>query len=892
MVSTALFLAGRLHAYEPRAAEAAYLMALCHLRMNQYKIAFDYSRNAGSRATHLGCAYVFAQTCLHLGRYGDGIAALDKSRAHWIGRNSWGKHTETRRQHLPDAAAVLCLLGKLLQAYGEINRAVECYADALKVNPFAWDAFTGLCELGVNVRVPNVFKMTPEMASNISASGNEESSLSVGDDSQQSLVSQSFSNDPFSVSTNRVNGEVRQNQTKSALFEKHNGSTGLVTPVAGTNTYDAVETPSAPGAMVNGHGTKVREPVAPNVDEATNIEPPQAPTRKIRALAGSGMDVSDHAPPKMKTSIMRARSRADRDGDEMDTTSSGTTSSLGMGIGIGDRKRTVSGHAAQTASTAPLKDYSSLNPPDPMAPQRRSVRILNSITRPQSKFSGAASNVNGKDTRELKKARAIGTKGRATTSTVGRVVSGNRKHEPADVDPRETKPLVVTNHQPPPPAKTQNVEKIKEIESMQMLLDLFCKLGSGFMALSHYRCQEAHQIFSSITPAQRETPWVLAQMARSLCEQSLWADAEKVYIRLRMLAPARMEDLDLYSTCLWHLKKDVELSFLAHELIDVNRLTPQAWIIVGNTFALQREHDQAIKCFKRATQLDPKFAYAFTLQGHEHIANEEYDKALGAYRNAIAAKNRHYNAWYGLGRVYEKQGKFDVAEQHYRTAASINPYHAVLICCVGSVLEKLKKPQQALDQYTRSLELDPKSSLARFRKAKVLMALQYPDIALGELVLLKDIAPDDANVHFQLGRVYKMLRQKGNSIKHFTTALTLDPKVRAGCVWREVAADTRTGISADQRGDGADRGRRRRGRAHDLKRLNFAGLSRPCSIKGESARLMEFGMATVEGASFTVIAWHFTAERTLHGAGVEQRSGRDGTTTILSSSCKNQGKLY
>lgn len=58
------------------------------------------------------------------------------------------KHSETRRQHLPDAAAVLCLQGKLWQAHKDLTQAVECYAEALKLNPFMWDAFLGLCEAG------------------------------------------------------------------------------------------------------------------------------------------------------------------------------------------------------------------------------------------------------------------------------------------------------------------------------------------------------------------------------------------------------------------------------------------------------------------------------------------------------------------------------------------------------------------------------------------------------------------------------------------------------------------------------------------------------------------------------------------------------------------------
>jgi anaphase-promoting complex subunit 3 len=83
--------------------------------------------------------------------------------------------------------------------------------------------------------------------------------------------------------------------------------------------------------------------------------------------------------------------------------------------------------------------------------------------------------------------------------------------------------------------------------------------------------------------------------------------------------------------------------------------------------------------------LDPRFAYAFTLQGHEHVSNEEYDKAMLAYRRAISADHRHYNGWYGMGQVFEKMGKFDVAEKHYRTAAGINPHNALLLVKIGSV---------------------------------------------------------------------------------------------------------------------------------------------------------------------------------------------------------------
>jgi anaphase-promoting complex subunit 3 len=106
--------------------------------------------------------------------------------------------------------------------------------------------------------------------------------------------------------------------------------------------------------------------------------------------------------------------------------------------------------------------------------------------------------------------------------------------------------------------------------------------------------------------------------------------------------------MDLFSTVLFHLGKDIDLAFLAHEMVDLDWLSPQTWCVVGNSFASQHEHDQAIACFQRAVQLDPQFAYAYSLQGLEHTENEEYDKARQCFMNALRANRRLYHAWFGV----------------------------------------------------------------------------------------------------------------------------------------------------------------------------------------------------------------------------------------------------
>lgn len=640
--------------------------------------------------------------------------------------------------------------------------------------------------------MPNIFKMTPEMMSVLSSSSNEETQLGILDESppsnalsksQVNVNQQPSTNDPFSISKNRINGEVRNNAGSLALFEKFNSKKNIVAPAENIVRPDPqiLDTPTGPLGVIDDSVFSGKEIGGRAAATSISTEPPLAPQRKGRTLPGLGMDFGIDAPPKLRTNPTE-QSQSGSKGSSGEQDNAALSRSSNLSNGTGDLKRTVSGKASQ-ATTSNSRQDAGITSNDPGAPQRRSQRLFNHMRTQSGRFAASTGSIATKEGRELKKAKATGTKGRsANTFNVGRVVSGNRKHgDPMDVDGKEPRPTSqpgnqVTSHKP-----VVN-EKVKEYEGLQQLLDLFLKLGSGYFALSHYQCQDALRCFNSISPSQRETPWVLAQIGRAYYEQTSYIEAEKTFARIKTIAPSRLDDMEVYSTILWHLKNDIDLAFLAHEIVDIDRNSPQAWCAVGNSFSLQRDHDQALKCFKRATQLDPKFAYAFTLQGHEHVANEEYDEALTAYRASLAAENRHYNAWYGLGKVFEKQGKYSFAEQHYRTAASINPTNAVLVCCIGVVLEKMKSPKAALVQYSRACELSEKSALCRFKKARVLMALQKPERALVELRVLKDIAPDEANVHFLLGTAYKQLRQKGSAIRHFTMALNLDPKVIVCCV--------------------------------------------------------------------------------------------------------------
>jgi anaphase-promoting complex subunit 3 len=579
-----------------------------------------------------------------------------------------------------------------------------------------------------------------------------------------------------------VNGKINgiatpMNDPFSMKLKAPLGLYGESGKAAEVNGIYECETPLTNGTQIDDDVTMDE---APSGDEA-----PPAPSRKPSRSIYTFQSEMPGDIPKMRSISTRSKGKA-----EPGTSESVEHLVRPTSIPI-SHKRTVSG---QAANPPPQVDHRE----PPGAPQRRSDRLLRNRILPAttrlaavvSRDSESKDKLGKRDL--LRRTKITGTKGKATVSTVGRVVSGNRKPlEPTERDGKEMRP----------PSVASTIGSIKDVsrrtapslpevspqkEALVYLLEQYGRIGQGYLALSKYDCQVALGFFETVPPSFRETPWVLAQIGRAHFEKSSYNEAEQIFAKIKKMAPSRTEDMEIYSTVLWHLKKEVDLAYVSHELIETDRLSPQAWCALGNAFSLQGEHDQAVKCFRRATQLDPKFAYAFTLAGHEYVANEEFDKALLAYRHAISADNRHYNGWYGLGQVFERLGKYDIAKDHYINAAKINPTNPVLKVCIGLVLEKTstgtvsektRRRETALDMYNDACELDPRSHKARFCKARVLLVLGRPTEAHKELEELKNMIPDDSTVHFLLGKIYRYLRNKPAALRHFTIATTLDPKV-------------------------------------------------------------------------------------------------------------------
>jgi anaphase-promoting complex subunit 3 len=341
------------------------------------------------------------------------------------------------------------------------------------------------------------------------------------------------------------------------------------------------------------------------------------------------------------------------------------------------------------------------------------------------------------------------------------------------------------------------------------MIELLRYMGKAYQLLCMYYCTEASKCLKSLPLKHRHTGWVQHQLGRAAFERADYNEAREHFMLMRKLEPHRMQGLELFSTSLWQLKKDVELCFLSQEVVAFDRKSPEVWCVIGNCFSLQKEHTAAMKFFQRAIQLDPDFSYAYTLCGHEYISNEDFDKAVTFFRNAIRTHDRHYTAWFGVGTIYYRQEKYQLAEYHFRRALKINPRSSVLYCYLGMVLHAKKQLKEALHVLDSASKLDPMNPQPKYQRAKVLQSMGRLEAALEELKAVRDRAPREASVHMLMGQLYERLKDKDNAMIHYTTALDLKPQEGGNIVKSAIDRlhSDLTGDSGQSKdGDGGDGG--------------------------------------------------------------------------------------
>lgn len=740
----AVFLAERLYA-EVHSEEALFLLATCYYRSGKAYKAYRLLK--GHSCTTPQCKYLLAKCCVELSKLAEGEQILTG------GVLNKQKSQEDLVSEFGDSAPfTLSLLGHIYCKTDRLAKGSECYQRSLSLNPFLWSPFQTLCQIGERPDPEQVFRLTslqnftgapPPAPISPAHTPSHRADTVLMETPQDTLelnrLNLESSNSKFSSMT----ADSTMSYIDSSLISPETVSMGTA------GSLLSKQNKSKSGRSLLG-GPAALSPLTPSFG-ILPLEPSPGDQSFLQSYghSGSGME-----PPPPGAPAKKSIARISQAGTKSVFSQSGNSRDV-QPIPFNPTQTT----APQTSTTPQVLSPTIAAPPN--VQPRRSSRLFTS-----------ASSTAKENSKKLKMKFPTKIPNRKTKSKTGKAgLSSSNLNDSLDILKLESS-LTEGKGCLTPQYQALSLQKAAADGLMALLRDI----GRGYVALCSYNCREAISILSSLPSHHYNTGWVLGMVGRAHFELADYMQAERLFSEVRRMESYRVEGMEIYSTTLWHLQKDVALSALSKDLTDMDKNCPEAWCVAGNCFSLQREHDIAIKFFQRAIQVEPAFAYAYTLLGHEFVLTEELDKALACFRNAIRVNKRHYNAWYGLGMIFYKQEKFNLAEIHFKKALSINPQSSVLLCHIGVVQHALKKSDNALETLNRALGIDPKNPLCKFHRASILFAKEKYKAALQELEELKQIVPKESLVYFLIGKVYKKLGQTHLALMNFSWAMDLDPK--------------------------------------------------------------------------------------------------------------------
>ncbi|PIC50895.1 hypothetical protein B9Z55_001618 [Caenorhabditis nigoni] len=314
-------------------------------------------------------------------------------------------------------------------------------------------------------------------------------------------------------------------------------------------------------------------------------------------------------------------------------------------------------------------------------------------------------------------------------------------------------------------------------DKYKWLFDLYRHISFIEECISTYNWKTADALFAKLDKEiLLNTSMIRLQLGRACFEQSEYRECRVILSDLHERKKWKVEGTELLSTSMWHLQDTHALSALAQTLTTESRERAQSWCVAGNCFSLQRQHTQAIECMERAIQLDKRFAYAYTLLGHELIVQDDLDKASGSFRSALLLSPRDYRAWYGLGLVHLKKEQNTIALTNIQKAVSINPTNRAMLCTLSTIEQQRGKTDTALVLIDRALTLNPLDVACRFNRARLLFESKRNDECLKELEKLKASSPDEAFIYHLLARVHRRMGNTHLALLSYSWAAELDPR--------------------------------------------------------------------------------------------------------------------
>src|SRR5664279_5640870 len=184
----------------------------------------------------------------------------------------------------------------------------------------------------------------------------------------------------------------------------------------------------------------------------------------------------------------------------------------------------------------------------------------------------------------------------------------------------------------------------------------------------------------------------------------------------------------------------------------------------GMSYVDKKQYDAALIQFKKAIQVDPKYAEAHYQLGLVYLHLQRGQDAVNELKMASNMDPKNPKPRLELGNLMWAQGRFNPkffkdAEEQARKILEEDPNNADAYALLGTSLFAEREPDQAMEAYNKVIELKPNDSAAYLNRAVLYASMKRDADAEADFRKAIALNPKNLEAYSNLSRFYQYKQQ-------------------------------------------------------------------------------------------------------------------------------------
>jgi eukaryotic-like serine/threonine-protein kinase len=200
------------------------------------------------------------------------------------------------------------------------------------------------------------------------------------------------------------------------------------------------------------------------------------------------------------------------------------------------------------------------------------------------------------------------------------------------------------------------------------------------------------------------------------------------------------------------------------------------WSNKGSSLNSLGRHEEAIRCFDKALEIDPRFAGAWTMKGGSLDRLSRYDEAIRCFDKALEIDPCFAGAWNNKGTSLRSLGRYDEAFHCLDKALQLNPRYVDAWTNKGGGLGSLGRYEEAIRCCDKALGVDQRHAAAWYTKGVSLLSLGQYEESIRCFDKAIEIDPSDIEAWNNKGSSLNNLGRQEEAVHCFDKALEVDQR--------------------------------------------------------------------------------------------------------------------